>query len=357
MTMNILVFGAGVVGSQYAARLRQAGHMVTLLARAERAAQVREHGIVLEAVNTGRVETVFVTVKEKLEEDDDYDLVIVAVRANQIAAVLPMLAANHQTPNVLFIGNNPSGAEALVKALGRERVLLGFGAVGGQRKGYVVQYYARPGKTFGRTYLGELDGLVSPRLVQVAIALTEARLGPELVPNMDAWLKVHAAIISPLALAVYSAGGDNYRLARTRDGLLLAVRAVREGLGVLNALKITVVPAVYHLLEWLPEPLLLVLLRGLINTQAAEINIAGHANAARDEMKLVADEFYNLVRASGRLSTAISELRTWVDPAAPLLAEGSASLQVDMRSVWIASGLMLGLLTTGLLGGTRRRKK
>ena len=58
--MEILVYGAGVVGSQYAARLRQAGHMVTLLARGERAAQMRDHGIVLEAFNTGRVETVHV---------------------------------------------------------------------------------------------------------------------------------------------------------------------------------------------------------------------------------------------------------------------------------------------------------
>jgi len=354
--MNILVYGAGVVGSQYAARLRQAGHMVTLLARAERATQVREYGIVLEAVNTGRVETVYVTVTESLAEDDHFDLVLVSVRANQIAAVLPVLAANHQTPNVLFIGNNPAGAEALVRALGRERVLLGFGTVGGLRKGHVVQYYARPNKSFGRTYLGELDGLVSTRLVQVAIALTEARLQPELVSNMDAWLKVHAALISPVALAIYSAGGDNYRLARTRDGLLLAVRAVREGLGVLDALKIPIEPALYRLLQWLPEPLLLVLLRLVVNTQAGEYNMAGHANAARDEMKLVADEFYNLVKASGRLSSAITQLRTWLDPAAPPLAEGSAALPVDMRSVWVISGLVLGLLTTGLLGGTRRRK-
>ena len=32
----------------------------------------------------------------------------------------------------------------------------------------------------------------------------------------------HAAVISPVALALYATEGDNYRLARTRDGLLLA---------------------------------------------------------------------------------------------------------------------------------------
>jgi 2-dehydropantoate 2-reductase len=353
--VEILVYGAGVVGSQYAARLRQAGHMVNLLARGERAAELREHGIVLEAVNTGRVETVHVGVKEKLEEDDEYDLVIVAMRSNQIASVLPELAGNHHSPNVLFLGNNPSGSEGLIRALGRERVILGFGSMGGQRKGHVIQYYAGAGRSYGRTYLGEIDGQASNRIVHIMIALTEARLQPELVVNMEAWLKAHAALISPLALAVYSAGGDNYRLARTPDGLLLAVRAIKEGLGVLRALNIPILPAPFRLLAWLPEPLLVVILRGLVNTRAAEYNIAGHANAARDEMWAVADEFANLVKASGRLTTALDQLRTWLDPATPPLEEGSAALPMDMRSIWVAAGVMVGIAATILLGRQRRR--
>ena len=129
--MEILVYGAGVVGSQYAARLRQAGHMVSLLARGLRAVELREHGIVLEAANTGRTETVHVSVKETLEEDDRFELVIIALRKNQIADALPVLAANRQTPNLLFLGNNPIGLTEIVNAVGRERVLLGFGGVGG----------------------------------------------------------------------------------------------------------------------------------------------------------------------------------------------------------------------------------
>lgn len=353
--MEILVYGAGVVGSQYAARLRQAGHMVSLLARGLRAVELREHGIVLEAANSGRIETVHVSVKETLEEDDRFELVIIALRKNQIAEALPVLAANHQTPNLLFLGNNPIGLTEIVNAVGRERVLLGFGGVGGMRHGFTIRYYARPGRIYGRTYLGELDGSASSRLINIAIALTEARLNPELVPNMDAWLKSHAALISPLALAVYSAGGDTYRLARTPDSLLLAVRAVRESLGVLRALNIPVLPTVFRLLQWLPEPLLVALLRGLVNTQAAEINIAGHANAARDEMWSIADDFAALVKASGRQAFALEELRSWLDPATPPLAEGSASLPVDTRALWIGAGILFGMAAALLLGTRRRR--
>ena len=352
--MDILVYGAGVVGSQYAARLRQAGHMVTLLARNLRAEEVREHGIVLEAANTGHIDTVHVSVKETLEPDDAYELVIVALRMNQITDALPVLAGNKHTPSILFLGNNPSGANEYIAALGRERVLLGFGAVGGVRRGHIIRYTSRPG-LYGRTYLGELDGQASSRLIHIAIALTEARLDPQLVPNMDAWLKTHAAVINPLALALYSAEGDNYRLARTRDGLLLAVRGVRESLRTLRELNIPIIPGYYRLLEWLPEPLLLVLLRGFVNTHAAEINIAGHANAARDEMWAVADEFETLTRATGRLTPALYNLRLWLDPANAPLEEGSAALPVDMRAVWIAAGIAFGLGLTSLLSSKRKK--
>jgi 2-dehydropantoate 2-reductase len=353
--MEILVYGAGVIGSQYAARLRQAGNMVTLLARGQRAADLREHGIILEAANTGKTETVHVSVKETLDEDDRYELVIVAVRSNQLPEVLPAMAANHMTPNLLFLGNNPVGAAELVKAVGRERVILGFGGLGGERHGRVIRYYARPRRIYGHTYLGELDGTASSRLIQIAIVLREARLGPMLVPNMDAWLKAHAAVISPLALAIYSAGGDNYRLARTPDSLLLAVRAIREGLNALRCLNIPILPPAFRFLTWLPEPLLVLLLRGLVNNQAAQINIAGHANAARDEMLQVADDFMRLVKASGMQAFALTELRNWLPPEQPPLAEGSASLPEDTRALWIGGVIVLAVVGLAILGGSRRK--
>ena len=51
--MNILVYGAGVLGSLYAARLQEAGQHVSLLARGQRLQDIREHSIVLTDVLTG----------------------------------------------------------------------------------------------------------------------------------------------------------------------------------------------------------------------------------------------------------------------------------------------------------------
>ena len=55
--MKILVIGAGVLGSFYAARLKESGQDVTVLARGKRAEQLREYGIVIKNEN-GEIQSV-----------------------------------------------------------------------------------------------------------------------------------------------------------------------------------------------------------------------------------------------------------------------------------------------------------
>ena len=55
--MKILVYGAGNIGSLYAAKLMDAGHDVTILARGARLHDIRAHGIVLQECVTGREST------------------------------------------------------------------------------------------------------------------------------------------------------------------------------------------------------------------------------------------------------------------------------------------------------------
>jgi 2-dehydropantoate 2-reductase len=52
--MNILVYGAGAIGSVYAAKLQEAGNNVALLARGSKAVSLRTYGIQLEDATTGR---------------------------------------------------------------------------------------------------------------------------------------------------------------------------------------------------------------------------------------------------------------------------------------------------------------
>ncbi len=314
--MKILFYGAGVISSLYAARLQNAGCDVSMLARGQRLKDLREDGIILEHALTGERTTTRINVVEELFPEDVYDLVIVAMRKNQVAAILPTLAANQHTPNVLFMVNNPSGYDDWSQAVGKERLILGFPGAGGTLERHIVRYIVNS-RQMQPTTLGELNGRITSRLKEIAGQFKRAGFPVTMSRNMDAWQKTHVALISPLADALYMAGGDNYRLAQMPEALHLMVRAIREGFQVLRSLGIPITPAKLNLWAWLPEFVLLPLLKRWVNTQYFEIVVARHANAARDEMQQLANEFQALARQASVTTPAIDQLETYIDLLRP----------------------------------------
>ncbi len=353
--MRILVYGAGVLGSRYAAALHQAGYDVTILARGERFQQIKEQGIILETINTGEREVTHLPVVDVLAPEDAYELVLVLMRSSQVADILPALAANRHTPNVLFLGNNIHGADAMTQALGRERVLLGFAGAGGVREGAVVRFMY---SDENNTYLGELDGGLTPRLEWIEEVFEITRFPIHVVPDIQAWLKTHVAFVMPLAYGIYMCGGDNYRLAHTRDALVLVVRAIREGFNALRAVGIPITPRVFGGMMRLPEPLLVAFMGRFLNTQHAEIGLAGHANAARDEMQHLGRGLLDLMRSSGVATPSYDSLYMYNNPQQPPVNEGSRQIALNMRELWLAAAALAG--TVGLLAllvKTLRRKR
>lgn len=352
--MKILVVGAGVLGSLYAARLQQSGQEVTILARKNRASQIRENGIVLiQQANGGKTRTQ-VEVIEHLSEDDYYDLAIVLVRKNQLKEILDILKPNTSIPNFLFMVNNPDGPAELIEALGKERVILGFAGAGGKRdEDGVVTYHIMPG-WMQSTILGEIDGLVSPRVVKIATIFRQAGFSTIISKNMDAWLKTHLALVSPVANAIYLADGDPVRLANTRDGLVLMVRAIREGFHALNHLEVPVIPMRYLSILWLPEGFLIFVLQNALKHPIAELVLAQHARAARDEMQYLAVEFQQLILQAQVPSPNIDKLLAYTNPQIDPMPEGSRKMPLNKRDwlVWILAALSLLSIFTWL-----RRKK
>jgi 2-dehydropantoate 2-reductase len=107
--MKLLVYGAGVLGSLYAARLHEAGLDVSLLARGERLAALRRHGVRLAEGYGAAVRRVPVPVVE--HPAGGYDLTAVFVRTHQVDAVLESLA--DLDGDVLFLLNWAAGAQGL----------------------------------------------------------------------------------------------------------------------------------------------------------------------------------------------------------------------------------------------------
>lgn len=322
--MDILVYGAGNIGSLYAALLTRAGHDVAVLARGSRLARLREHGIGLEHASTGERTVTSIRAVERLAPRDPYDLVLVVLPRHHVHEVLPALAGNGRTPNVLFMGNNAAGPEEMVEALGQERVLLGFPGAAGVAEGPMIRYLICSRREQPTT-IGELDGRRSRRVEMIATAFEEAGFPAAICAHMDAWLKTHAVEISPTVNSLYMSAGDRLRMARTPDSLALMLRAIREGHRVLRRLGVPLTPSSHRLFGWLPELLLIALMRRQVGSDAAAVKI-GHALGARAEWQVIADELRELTAKAGLPTPAMDRLYRYLDPAAEPVPDGSAEI-------------------------------
>ncbi len=345
--MRILVYGAGNIGSLYAALLKESGQDVSILARGRRLAEIREDGVRLEDAASGSRATARPKVVERLAADDDYDLVLVVLPKHRIPEVLPILAGNGRTPSVMFFGNNAEGSQQMMEALGSKRVLLGFPGAAAVSDGHRLQYLILDAREQPTT-IGEPDGSRSQRIEAIAEVLQAAGFSVSVCSNMDAWLKTHAVEISPTAGALYMAAGDVRRMARTRDALLLMLRAIREGYAVLSAHGIPVTPKHHGIFRWLPEPLLLALIRRAVQSETTSIKI-GHALAAREEVKTIAEEIGALAESTLVSTPAIKRLNQHLDADETPVADGSSEIPVDRGAAWIALGALALLVALLLL--------
>lgn len=230
--VKVLVVGAGVVGSTYAARLARWGMEVTLLARGARLQELLGQGLMLTNALTHRRERWPVRVIAAVAPEEEYDLVLVAVRHTQVSEALAAIAPLAETTPVVFLQHNPIGPEPLAQALGQPHVLLGFPATGGLRAQGEIW---RLPFWLGATVIGESNGAHTQRLHQVCTILQRAGFPVRLERRIVAWLKTQAALEAVLAGCLYKNGGELRRLARAPEELALYREALSEAQQILAA--------------------------------------------------------------------------------------------------------------------------
>lgn len=282
--MKLLVYGAGVCGSLFAARMHQAGHEVSLLARGERLTALRRHGVRLAEEDGSVVERVPVPVVA--HPDGEYDLITVFVRTHQVDGVLESLAGVRG--DVLFLLNWAAGPRTLGALIGHERVLLGFPTTGGTMDGDVVRY--RRSDLVTRRIampIGEPDGRTTPRLERIVATFSSAGINAKAAPRMDAWLRTHAAFEVPLGLAVHAAGGPA-ALADAPDAVRGMLHRMRHNLA---ALETPPVPRAFAALRVLPQGLLVAALRLFLKSPtAAHSGLNAPSPATTAELKRLAEQ-------------------------------------------------------------------
>ncbi|OPJ64366.1 ketopantoate reductase family protein [Clostridium oryzae] len=190
---RVLIFGAGVIGSIYAMKFIEAGIDVTMFARSNRFKTLKENG--LQYNDKGAVKSIKVNVIDTLENDDVYDYIFITVRYDQSESALLALKDN-QSKNIVTMTNNSIGFSTWQDIVG-DRLLPAFPGVGGQIKDGILNARIPP-KVLVATMFGEISGLETERVKNLAKLFKTAKLPYEINKDMNAYLITHS--VSDIAL-------------------------------------------------------------------------------------------------------------------------------------------------------------
>ena len=294
--MKTLIYGAGPIGILYAHRLHAAGKDVTILARGARLSSLKEGRVKLIDGYTGEESRLRVPVVDRLSEDG-YDLVVVAMRKNNIPTILESLRGCPNIKNFLFMGNNVLGFDDYLEAIPKEKVLFGFPGAGGGWLGDAIKYVdrERPGAKRIPIRIGEIDCVEKARTREIRNLFESSEVPVEIVNDIDGWLKYHAAFVVPIGNAIYKHDCDPRAAAGDRETLQTVVHACKEAGNVLRTLGYRRrQPFKFNLFYWCPEWVSAKMLQMMFESKFAEVALALHAKAARDEFETLNDELRTL---------------------------------------------------------------
>ncbi|MFE5041440.1 ketopantoate reductase family protein [Peribacillus simplex] len=123
--MNIVIIGAGALGSYFGGRLQQAGQHVQYLVRKNRAKQLKENGISITSPH-GNYQFNDLHITENVNDIEKVDLVILAVKGQHLQGTLTDLKVLvEKGAKVLPILNGLEHVSILQQELGDEAVLGG----------------------------------------------------------------------------------------------------------------------------------------------------------------------------------------------------------------------------------------
>jgi ketopantoate reductase len=281
--MNVLVVGAGVIGTAYGAQLAASGHMVAVLEHGTRTAEVARLGLVARDLAGAGVQEHSVSVVPDAS-GAAYDLVLVCVWAGQIQSATSVLRALTGTPVVLVFGNNTSGRSALDVDVG-STVHLGFPGIGGSIRDGAAEYVRIPQQPT------TLEASAGPVVEEFAAAMSHQGFPVTRTLDMEGWLLYHAVLVASISAALYRCDGSAAGLAEARVTRVLMCRAIEEGFDALRREGVKGLPRNLRTLHLRPlRPFAVWYWARTLRSPMGERAFAAHARRAEQEMQTLAKE-------------------------------------------------------------------
>ena len=281
--MRILIFGAGVIGSLYAALLAEAGFNVSVYARGRRLESLRQDGLLYKS--NAEIRKAPVNVLSKLEAGDLYDLVFLTVRENQLHAALEELRQN-SSPTIVTMVNSLETYDKWEAICGEGRIIPAFPGAGGGFDGNVLDAALTP-RLIQPTTIGKTGG----REKDLARVLHRAKIPCQIVPDMHAWQLCHLAMVVPIADAYYETADPEHA---GRDAALMrkTAKQIRDNLSAIAARKIRLSPGKMQAFRLLPTPLVGWILGFVFQSSFGDRFMYRHSMKAPDEMHQLHEQLY-----------------------------------------------------------------
>lgn len=228
--MRFAILGSGAVGGYYGARLWQAGHDVTFIARGRHLEAIRARGLEI------RSPLGDVIARGAAEEDPArvgrVDCVILATKAYDNAAALPKVAPMiGPGSTVLTLQNGVDSVDECAAAAGRSAVLGGsaYIATAVEAPGLIVQTGTHQRIVFGEVF--DPPPAVTPRVAAIRDALAAAAIEVEAVADarVPLWEKfIYLAPFAGFTGGARLAIGAIWRFEHVREMFYRACREVEQ---------------------------------------------------------------------------------------------------------------------------------
>ena len=284
--MRVLIYGAGVIGSLYAALLSEAGVDITVYARGKRLRDLQTKGLLYN--RNGRIESAKITVISSLDDHDRYDCIFLTVREDQLMTALAELKDNI-SPTILTMVNSLDPYERWEEVCGSGRILPAFPGAGGSLEGGVLDAGLTP-RIIQPTTIGRTDG----REKELAALFRRAHIPYQIVSDMHAWQICHLGMVVPIADAYYEAD-DAQRAGE--DPLLMnkTARRIRRNFRIIKDNDIKLSPVKMNIFLILPVSTVAFILGLIFRSEFGNRFMYRHSMKAPDEMKRLHEQLYTFL--------------------------------------------------------------
>ena len=286
--MRILIYGAGVIGSLYAALFSKSGVDTAVYARGQRLENLRLNGLRHE--KDGRIQTADVRVLDTLAADDIYDFIFLTVRENQLHEALKQLREN-QSPCIVTMVNSLEDYGVWEQLCGSGRILPAFPGAGGGFENGVLHAALTP-RLIQPTTFGILSHEQESEAKQLRTLFKRAKIPYQQVKDMHAWQLCHLALVVPIADAYYEAD-DPANAGADRAVMAHAAKTLRENFRALARNGISLSPVKMRMFRFLPLPVMRLALKITFQSRFGDIFMYRHAMKAPDEMRQLHQQFYS----------------------------------------------------------------